>query len=245
MYICIPYLFRVFNYVIQSKMARRNVGMHHRLDRKPLLHPHHILPVSRSQRTYCAPSLVRLAKKKKTWEDRHQAIIQKFSAVIAFLHIILVDHCFFCLSCLAGIKENEIALRIKPSKRPRRNRRAGWVAFGSLFLAKWVSRFGDSIFLVLLSSEREKKFCFAGVRFLTISTHTNFFRQGGDPLKRNENDAAALQAKIAAKKAAQESASNAPTSSGPVPRKKVPTKKADNMDDLLSSGLTAGKKRVK
>ena len=64
-------------------------------------------------------------------------------------------------------------------------------------------------------------------------------------MKRNENDAAALQAKIAAKKAAQESASNAPTSSGPVPRKKVPTKKADNMDDLLSSGLTAGKKRVK
>ena len=66
-----------------------------------------------------------LQKKKRTWEDRHQAIIQKFSAVIAFLHIILVDHCFFCLSCLAGIKENEIALRIKPSKRPRRNRRAG------------------------------------------------------------------------------------------------------------------------
>ena len=73
--------------------------------------------------------------------------------------------------------------------------------------------------------------------------------QGGDPLKRNENDAAALQAKVAAKKAAQEAAANAaPAGSGPVPRKKVPSKKTDNnntMDDLLSAGLTGNKKRVK
>ncbi len=74
-------------------------------------------------------------------------------------------------------------------------------------------------------------------------------QQGGDPLKRNENDAAALQAKVAAKKAAQEAAANAApaaSSSGPVPRKKVPSKKTDNnMDDLLSAGLTGNKKRVK
>ena len=74
-------------------------------------------------------------------------------------------------------------------------------------------------------------------------------QQGGDPLKRNENDAAALQAKVAAKKAAQEAAANAaPAGSGPVPRKKVPSKKTDNnntMDDLLSAGLTGNKKRVK
>ena len=31
------------------------------------------------------------------------------------------------------------------------------------------------LFLVLLSSEKKNKFCFADVRFLTISTHTHFF----------------------------------------------------------------------
>ena len=72
-------------------------------------------------------------------------------------------------------------------------------------------------------------------------------RQGGDPLKRNENDAAALKAKVAAKKAAKEAQDGTATpGSGPVPRKKVATKKADNMDDLLSAGLSSTtSKRVK
>ena len=64
-------------------------------------------------------------------------------------------------------------------------------------------------------------------------------------MKRNENDAAALQAKVAAKKAAKESAAATPDDKGPVPRKKVPAKKADTMDDMLSAGLASGKKRTK
>lgn len=69
--------------------------------------------------------------------------------------------------------------------------------------------------------------------------------QGGDPLKRNENDAAALQAKVAAKKAAKEAKDGVTPDNGPVPRKKMAAKKADNMDDLLSAGLTSTSKRVK
>ena len=93
----------------------------------------------------------------------------------------------------------------------------------------------------------ESSFISSGLNpFITYLVH---MPQGGDPLKRNENDAAALQAKVAAKKAAQEAAANAaPAGSGPVPRKKVPSKKTDNnntMDDLLSAGLTGNKKRVK
>ena len=67
--------------------------------------------------------------------------------------------------------------------------------------------------------------------------------QGGDPLKRNENDAAALQAKIAAKKAAKESGESQEPAKAPVVRKKVPTKKNESVDDLLAAGLTAGKKK--
>jgi hypothetical protein len=80
---------------------------------------------------------------------------------------------------------------------------------------------------------------------LTITLCT----QGGDPLKRNENDKAALEAKIAAKaaKKAAEEANAAAASNGPIPRKKsTTTKKADNnLDDLLSAGLSSNKKRVK
>ena len=73
-------------------------------------------------------------------------------------------------------------------------------------------------------------------------TH-EIFEQGGDPQKRNENDAAALQAKVAAKKALgdqQQLQSN--SSNGTVPRKKVTDKKVDTFDDLLNAGLYAGKK---
>jgi hypothetical protein len=70
--------------------------------------------------------------------------------------------------------------------------------------------------------------------------------QGGDVLKRNENDAAALQAKVAAKKAAQEQASSATPAKAPVERKKVPMAKDPALDDLLSAGLSGAKaKRVK
>jgi hypothetical protein len=64
-------------------------------------------------------------------------------------------------------------------------------------------------------------------------------------LARNESDAAALQAKLAAKKAAKEAQGEGTTAAtaAPVPRKKAPTKKADNMDDLLSAGLPSGKKK--
>mmetsp|Transcript_20340 Transcript_20340/g.38050 ORF Transcript_20340/g.38050 Transcript_20340/m.38050 type:complete len:95 (-) Transcript_20340:1510-1794(-) len=60
----------------------------------------------------------------------------------------------------------------------------------------------------------------------------------GTPLQRNQNDAAKLQAKIAAKqaKAAEDASKSASSSSGPVPRKKV-AKKTDTLDDLLSAGL--------
>lgn len=72
-----------------------------------------------------------------------------------------------------------------------------------------------------------------------------FYSQGGDPLKRNENDAAALQAKIAAKQASAAAAASQPTSNGPILPKKV--KKADaGLDDLLNAGLNgaAGKKKA-
>jgi hypothetical protein len=60
-------------------------------------------------------------------------------------------------------------------------------------------------------------------------------------LKRNENDASALQAKVAAKQAATAAAAAASI----VP-KKATAKKADaGLDDLLNAGLTggAGKKK--
>jgi hypothetical protein len=72
--------------------------------------------------------------------------------------------------------------------------------------------------------------------------------KGGDPLKRNESDAAALQAKVAAKRAAKEeqAAASADASNAgkvPAPRKKQPVKKDTTTEDLLSAGLTAGKKK--
>jgi hypothetical protein len=71
----------------------------------------------------------------------------------------------------------------------------------------------------------------------------DFPSQGGDPLQRNSSDAAALEAKIAAKKAKQEQENAQQANSvAPVVRKKVPTVKKDSVDDLLSAGLA---KRVK
>ena len=70
--------------------------------------------------------------------------------------------------------------------------------------------------------------------------------QGGDPLKRNENDASALQAKVAAKQAAAAAAAvNDPSgSAAPIVPKKATAKKADaGLDDLLNAGLTGGKKK--
>lgn len=70
------------------------------------------------------------------------------------------------------------------------------------------------------------------------------FRQGGDPLARNASDAAALQAKVEAKKAKQAATNEVSNSKGPVPMRKV-DKKNDTIDDLLSAGLTTGKKNKK
>jgi hypothetical protein len=58
-------------------------------------------------------------------------------------------------------------------------------------------------------------------------------------MKRNENDKAALAAKVAAKKAAQEAAAGAATggTGAPVPRKKTAAKADDSLDALLSAGL--------
>mmetsp|Transcript_22773 Transcript_22773/g.27432 ORF Transcript_22773/g.27432 Transcript_22773/m.27432 type:complete len:98 (+) Transcript_22773:137-430(+) len=69
---------------------------------------------------------------------------------------------------------------------------------------------------------------------------------GGDVQKRNEGDKAALEKKIAMKKAAQEAALKdaATATKGPVPRKKKPTKDV-GLDDLLSSGLSGNKKKGK
>jgi hypothetical protein len=68
----------------------------------------------------------------------------------------------------------------------------------------------------------------------------------GTPLQRNENDAAKLQAKIAAKQAqkAEQDANAGNTTKAPVARKKV-AKKSDNLVDLLNAGLTSGKKTRK
>ena len=66
----------------------------------------------------------------------------------------------------------------------------------------------------------------------------------GTPLQRNDADKAALEAKIAAKKA-QKAAAEAQSgdTKAPVVRKKVPTKKDDSLDDLLNAGLSKGKKK--
>lgn len=66
-------------------------------------------------------------------------------------------------------------------------------------------------------------------------------------MKRNENDASALQAKVAAKKAAAAAATNNPAGNAtPIVPKKATAKKVDTgLDDLLNAGLSGatGKKK--
>jgi len=63
----------------------------------------------------------------------------------------------------------------------------------------------------------------------------------GTPLQRNDADKAALEAKIAAKKAQKTAeAANGNSAKAPMGRTKVP-KKQDNPDDLLNAGLTVKK----
>lgn len=61
-------------------------------------------------------------------------------------------------------------------------------------------------------------------------------------MQRNASDAAALEAKIAAKKAKQEQENANQDNSTPVVRKKVPSKMKDSVDDLLSAGLSSTNK---
>jgi len=109
-----------------------------------------------------------------------------------------------------------------------------------------VCRFVFIIYLFAVLLDGLAQFLTMFFAFLNF-THFSFFscirRQGGDPLKRNEDDAAKLQAKVAAKKAAQEAAAGESQTKAPVVRKKVP-KKTDDLDDMLSAGLTAGKKKA-
>jgi len=64
----------------------------------------------------------------------------------------------------------------------------------------------------------------------------------GTPQQRNADDKAALLAKLEAKKAKQLSESKDQVEKKPVVRKKV-KKETESLDDLLSAGLTAGKKK--
>lgn len=74
----------------------------------------------------------------------------------------------------------------------------------------------------------------------------------GTPSERNMDDKFALQAKVAAKKAAKEAEVSAgvdpvttgTTKAAPVSRKKV-AKKTEILDDLLDAGLTKAKKTRK
>jgi hypothetical protein len=68
----------------------------------------------------------------------------------------------------------------------------------------------------------------------------------GTPMQRNEDDAAKLQAKIAAKaaKGAEQQAS-ADAAVAPVVRKKVPKKEDAALDDLFNAGLGKGTKAKK
>uniref|UniRef100_A0A7S2XTZ6 Small EDRK-rich factor-like N-terminal domain-containing protein n=1 Tax=Attheya septentrionalis TaxID=420275 RepID=A0A7S2XTZ6_9STRA len=78
----------------------------------------------------------------------------------------------------------------------------------------------------------------------------------GRPDQRNMNDSAALGAKVAAKQAAKKAQEEtdklaaewgAGTAGAPkvLPKKKKAVKKGDGMDDLLSAGLSASKKKGK
>lgn len=66
----------------------------------------------------------------------------------------------------------------------------------------------------------------------------------GTPQQRNADDKAALLAKLEAKKAKQLSESKDQVEKKTVVRKKV-KKETESLDDLLSAGLTAGKKKKK
>jgi len=154
--------------------------------------------------------------------------------------------------CHAGTSENETGPRRRPNRRPSRNRRPRSVRCWRLLLCRSsllydaVCRFVFIIYLFAVLLDGLAQFLTMFFAFLNF-THFSFFscirRQGGDPLKRNEDDAAKLQAKVAAKKAAQEAAAGESQTKAPVVRKKVP-KKTDDLDDMLSAGLTAGKKKA-
>ena len=72
--------------------------------------------------------------------------------------------------------------------------------------------------------------------------------QEGRPEQRNASDAAALAAKVAKKaemKQKQEADAAKAAQNKPVVRKKTNKKEADNLDDLLSAGLSSGKGKKK
>ncbi|KAL3932205.1 MAG: hypothetical protein SGBAC_010960 [Bacillariaceae sp.] len=66
----------------------------------------------------------------------------------------------------------------------------------------------------------------------------------GTPQKRNEDDKAALLAKLEAKKAKELAGSVKQDTKQPIARKKV-KKQTETLDDLLSAGLAAGKTKKK
>mmetsp|Transcript_17348 Transcript_17348/g.26291 ORF Transcript_17348/g.26291 Transcript_17348/m.26291 type:complete len:99 (-) Transcript_17348:2850-3146(-) len=71
--------------------------------------------------------------------------------------------------------------------------------------------------------------------------------KGGDPLSRNQNDKAALEEKVARKKAMQkeqeEQALKNTTTKFPLKKKKAEAK--DSLDDLLNAGISGQKKKGK
>ena len=87
---------------------------------------------------------------------------------------------------------------------------------------------------------------------MNLTHPLSFFLQEGNPLQRNESDAAALEAKRAAKAAMKNSNTtsdsllsiNSNNKEAVVMPKKT-SKKLDknNLDDLLASGLDAAKKK--
>ena len=75
------------------------------------------------------------------------------------------------------------------------------------------------------------------------NTHCSYYFQEGNPLLRREGDAAALEAKRAAKAAAAASNTGVNENKEPIKPKKIVKKADNNLDDLLASGLDAGKKK--
>ena len=68
-------------------------------------------------------------------------------------------------------------------------------------------------------------------------------QRGGSVHDRNDGDKAALEAKVAAKKAAREAEAAAPDKTVVKPKKKKEA--AAGLDDLLSAGLSGNKKKGK